>query len=270
MKVGISAWSYRWFFNDGKMTYPKFLDEVKRKGADGFEIFPHYLDQRNPAKHLKEIAKKAKRLKLEISSLIAANDFARPTAAERAAEVEKMKMWINAAADAGIKRLNVFTGYHHDGQDPTMETMRVIDAFREVAPLAEKRKVLLCIENHSSVHRDADGLLSIIRAVGSPMMRTNPDPTNFCPGYRTLDEKAREVIYTETRKFAPLMSNAHLKISDFDEKGDAKFVDALRVLRIFKRAKYTGLVVLEYAGQGDPRDSITKGIAQLQRLFRKL
>lgn len=270
MKVGISAWSYRWFFNDGKMTYPKFLDEVKRKGADGFEIFPHYLDQRKPAKHLKEIMKKAGRLRLQVSTLIAANDFAHATAAERAEEVQKMKMWIEAAADAGIKRLNVFTGYHRDGQDPTMETMRVIDSFREVAPLAQKRKVLLCIENHSSVHRDADGLLSIIHSIGSPVMRANPDPTNFCPGYRTLDEKARKVIYSETAKFAPLMSNAHLKLSEFDEKGDAKYVDVLRVLRIFKRAGYTGQVVIEFAGQGDPRDSIAKGIAQLRRLFRKL
>ena len=252
------------------MTYPKFLDEIKRKGADGFEIFPQYLDRRSPAKHLNEIMKKAKRLKLQVSTLITTNDFARPAAAERAEEVEKMKMWIEAAAAAGIKRLNVFTGYHRDGQDPTMETMRVIDSFREVTPLAEKRKTLLCIENHSSVHRDADGLLSIIHSIGSPAMRSNPDPTNFCPGYRALDERARKVIYSETEKFAPLMSNAHLKISDFDEKGDAKYVDVLRVLRIFKRAGYNGQVVLEFAGQGDPRDSIEKGIAQLRRLFRKL
>ena len=139
MKVGISAWSYRWFFGNGKMTYAKFLDEVERQGADSLEIFPGFLDEERVASQVKRIAKKAKRLRLGISSLIVCNDFARPAAAERAEQVERMKRFINAAADAGVRRLNTFTGYHVDGQDPTMECMRVIDAYREVMPLAEKR-----------------------------------------------------------------------------------------------------------------------------------
>jgi len=268
MKVGISAWSYRWLFGHGTMTYAKFLDEVKRRKADSFEIFPGFLDEERVESQVKQIAKKAKRLRLGISSLIVCNDFARPAATERAEQVERMKRFIDAAADAGVRRLNTFTGYHIDGQDPTMEYMRVIDAYREVMPLAEKRKVPLCIENHSSVCRDADSLLAIIRAVGSPALRTNPDPTNFCRGYQTGDDRMREIIYTETEKFAPLMANAHLKMGTFDAKGNAEFVDIARLIRIFRKAKYTGDLVIEYNGQGDPRESVAKGIAQLRRLLR--
>ncbi len=252
------------------MDLLSFLDEAKDIGADGFEIFPRYVDEDRQADHLKEVVEKAGSLGLEVASLIAGNDFARSVAAERGEQVERMKGWIEAAASAGIARMNVFTGYHQDGQDPTMECMRVIDAYREVAPLAEEKGILLCIENHSSVHPDADGIIAIIRAIGSPCMRTNPDPTNFCRGFTNVSEKGREVVYSETEKVASLTANAHVKVNEFDEDGNAKFVDVERLLKILKAAGYDGHVVLEFYGKDNPRESMSKGIAQLKRVFEKL
>ena len=183
MKASVSSWSYRALFDKGEIDLLGFVDEVKRLGADGFEIFPGYVRDDDRAGHLRLVADKAKTLGLEISSAIAGNDFARSTAAERAEQVENMKGWIVAAAGAGIRRLNTFTGYHADGADPMMDVYRVIDAYREVCPLAEAHGVLLCIENHSSVCRDADGLVGILRAVGSEALRTNPDPSNFVANF---------------------------------------------------------------------------------------
>lgn len=270
MKAGISSWSYRFYFDQGKTDLLSFLDDIKKQGAEAFEIFPSYVDKADPAGQLKKIAEKAGKLGLEISSLIAANDFARPAAAERAEQVDRFKKWIEGAAGAGITRMNVFTGYHQNGQDPDMEAARVIDAYREVAPLAEKHRILLCIENHSTVKSDGDGLMWLIQAIGSPSMRTNPDPTNFLPNFKLLDEKGRERIYQETEKIAPLMGNAHLKMSTFDSQGNAEFVDVARVLKIFKAHGYDGPVVIEYNGQGDPVDSMAKGVSQLKRLFKQL
>lgn len=269
MKASISAWSYRSLIEgDGAgMDLLSFVDEAKRQGADGFEIFPSYVDAARRPEHLKEVMAKAKSLGLEVSSLIAGNDFARPRAQERAEQVGGMKRWIEAAAAAGIPRMNVFTGYHQPGQDPTMETMRVIDSYREVMPLAEELGITLCIENHSSVHPDADGILAIIRAVGSDRLRTNPDPTNFVPGFTQRDDGAREAVYLETEKVAPLMANAHIKVNTFDAEGNAEFVDVARVLSIFRAAGYDEHVVLEYYGSGDPRESMRQGVAQLKRLF---
>ena len=266
MKVSISSWSYRYLFNKGEMNLVDFVDEVKRQQADGFEIFPAYVDQENSKKHLQEIVKKASDNDIYISSWIAGNDFALSSIEKRAAQVEMLKNKIRIAAEVGISKLNVFTGYHQDEQEPLMETMRVIDCFREVVPLAEEKDIVLCLENHSSVHPDADGLLSIIRAVGSLALRTNPDPTNFCSKHTQLDEKSREVIYKETRKVAPLMANAHLKINTFKENGFPEFVDVQRIIDIFNSVNYDGDIVLEYFGDGDPRSSIEKGVHCLKKL----
>ena len=167
MQVSISSWSYRTWFQEGKCDLMSFLDEVKRQGADGLEIFPRHVNRDDPGGHLKQAAGAAEKLGLSIATVIAGNDFARVLAAERAEQVQRMKEWIVQAAKAGIHRLNTFTGYHTPGEDPFVEAVRVIDSYREVMPVAEEHNVLLCIENHSTVCRDADSILAIIRAVGS-------------------------------------------------------------------------------------------------------
>jgi len=268
MKASISAWSYRYFFEQKKMDYMAFIDEVKRLKADGFEIFPNYVDSENPGGHLKKIAKKAAKVGLEISSVIAGNDFARATARERAEQIDRVKQWIAYTAEAGVGRMNVFTGYHVSGQDPMAEAWRVIDCYREVMPVAERHEMTLCIENHSSVHPDVDGLLAIIRAVGSKFLRTNPDPTNFVPEFSRRSDRALEAVYTETEKFAPLMANGHLKINEFTSTGEHAFVSVKRILDIFRKSGFDGHVVLEVDSQPENAPEIcAKGLALLRKYF---
>jgi sugar phosphate isomerase/epimerase len=268
MKASVSAWSYRALFKSGALDLLGFADECKRLGADGFEIFPAYVDDADPAAHLKAVAARAAELGLEVSAMIAGNDFARPTAAERAEEVERMASWIRAASAAGIRCLNTFTGYHTPGQDPMMEVARVVDAYRETMPLAEEADVVLAVENHSSVCPDADGLLAILRAVGSDRLRTNPDPSNFVPEFSVRSDRTREAIYTETEKVAPLAANAHLKIGDFADDGEHAFVDVARTMDIYRAAGYDGHVVLEvYREPENAPDLCARGLALLRRHF---
>ncbi|KPK59384.1 MAG: hypothetical protein AMK73_08655 [Planctomycetes bacterium SM23_32] len=269
MDVSVSSWSYRSWFDEGRCDLLSFLDEVKGLGADGFEVFPQHVDQDDPGGHLKEVAAKAGDMSLSIASVIAGNDFARPLASDRAEQVERMKEWITHSAEAGIHRMNAFTGYHTSGEDPLMEACRVVDGYREVAPVAEARSVLLCLENHSSVCPDADGLLWLIRAVGSDALRTNPDPTNFVPDYQVRSSRSREMIYSETQKVAPLMANCHLKIADFTESGDHAHVDVPRLLDILRSVGYDDHIVLEYSGRDDPAEPCRQGVALLRKLLAR-
>jgi sugar phosphate isomerase/epimerase len=244
----------------------QFVDEVKRLKADGFEIFPFYIDKKDPGRHLKAIAAKAKKLRLGISSVIACNDFAGNDAAYRAEQTERMKQWIAWTAEAGISRMNTFTGWHTPGADPFMEAARVIDAYREVCPLAEKRKVLLCIENHSSVNPDCDGILAMIRAVGSPALKTNPDPTNFIDDYAVRPPESVNALYALTERYSPLMANAHLKVAEFTADGEHKHVSVRQIIEIWKRVGYDGHVVLEVASDAERAPEIC---AQGLKLLRK-
>ena len=265
MKIGISSWSYRKAIESGRMDFLGFMDETIRLGADGVEIANWHLAGEDKAPALRQIVDHAGKVGLGISALIAGNDFALPAVADRAKQVADTIAWIRMAAQVGIERVNVFTGYHVDGQDPGLERARVVDGYLEVVPEAEKQGVTLCLENHSTVHPDADGLLAIIHQIGSDRLRTNPDPTNFVAGFDQLDDQARERIYTETAKIAPLAANAHLKINTFTPDGDPEAVDVPRIVEIYRQVGYDGFIVLEYWGNDEPEEPNTKGVVTLKQ-----
>jgi len=265
MQIGISSWSYRKAIESGRMDFLAFLDETRRQGAEGVEVANWHLAGDDKAVALQQIVDHADQVGLGISALIAGNDFAMPAAADRAKQVADTIAWTRMAAEVGIERVNVFTGYHVDGQDPELERARVVDGFLEVVAEAEKHNVTLCLENHSTVHPDADGLLAIIRQVGSDRLRTNPDPTNFVRGFDRLDAESREQIYTETAKIVPLAANTHLKINTFTPEGDPEYVDVPRIIEIYRQVGYEGFIVLEYWGNGEPEEPNAKGVNVLKR-----
>ena len=267
MRIGVSARGYRKTFQERRMDYAGLLDEAKRIGADGIEIFSTFLDPDRRREQIVEIARSAREQKMDISTLTVGNDFALPTARERANQVDRMVQAIEDASVARILRLNVFVGYHHSGQDPALERMRVIDSFVEAMPLAEKLDITLCIENHGSVIREVDGLLSIIRMVGSPNLKLDASPTNFIRSFFSRDKRAQRGILPETKKAAPMSANVHLKINTFTG-GEANAVPTRQLLDIFRNVGYEGFIVLEYVGRGDPEEPNRLGVALLRKLLR--
>ena len=267
MKIAVGTWGYRKWVEEGRCDIFGLLDEVAAIGAEGIEIFPRHVDRADSAQALADIKAACDGRGLGIASLICGNNFAAPRIADRAEQVANMARNIAEAAAVGIERLNCFTGYHTDGEDPHMELLRVVDCYREVVPLAEEHDVVLCLENHSSVCADADGLLWLLRAVGSPNLMMNPDPSNFVRGYTDVAPALREPIYTETEKVAILACNAHLKIRDFTPDGDHAHLDVPRLLGIYRKAGYNGWLVLEYHGKDDPHEPNAKGVALLKRLL---
>ncbi|MBN1347326.1 MAG: sugar phosphate isomerase/epimerase [Phycisphaerae bacterium] len=273
MKIGISSWGYRKTLESGRMDFLGFVDETARLGAQGVEVANWHLaggpggPNAEKASALKRIVEHVAKSGLEVSALIAGNDFAVPSIADRAEQVAATMGWIRMAADVGIDHVNVFTGYHVDGQDPELERARVVDCYLQVIPEAEKGGVTLCLENHSTVHPDADGLLAIIRQVGSEHLKTNPDPTNFVAGFDRLDDGARERIYVDTAKIAPMAANSHLKINTFTPDGQVEFVDVARIIDIYRQVGYDGFIVLEYWGDGEPEGPNAQGVELLKRLL---
>ena len=271
MQVHVSSWSYRTRFDAGGYDLVRFVDDVHGLGAEGIEIHPMQIIGDDPLDALRAMKARADGYGMGVASLIVANDFAKETVADRAAEVAKMKTFIGYAVDLDIKNLNVFTGYHRAGADPWMEMWRVIDSFREVAPIAEAQGVSLCLENHSTVASDADGLMKLISEIGSPAMKTNPDPSNFVPDAMVRDKKAREEIYRGTERIAPLMKNAHLKVGDFTETGDHAFMDVPRLLDIYRAVNYDGPIGLEiYGGRSTTfpiEETCSRGMALLRAHF---
>lgn len=264
MKVSVSSWSYRAEIDSGRMDLHAFIDEVADIGADGFEIFLEHLDSSDLDGAVQRAADHSERLGLTISTLITRNDFSRPTARERADEVESMKAWIRRAASAGIRRLNVFTGNPSD-EDPSMDFHRIVDSYSEVVSLAEENCILLCLENVLPVCRSAEEMLAVIDAVGSDHLRTNPDLYNLgYPGVKktgVLDAHA----YKQLALLAPRASNVHVRIETFTDTGDLSYVDMARVMGILRDACYDDHLVMETGPISGVKETCVQGLAAIRR-----
>ena len=66
------------------------------------------------------------------------------------------------------------------------------------------------------------------------------------------------VRYEEIAKVAPYALVTHVKINEFDEKGEAKSYDFPKALAIVKKQNYSGPISIEYEGKGDPIEGVQK------------
>jgi len=266
MKVSVSSWGYRKAFAEG-MTWPQYADELVRLGADGTEIHFGYIDQARRGEAYLEIIAMLRERGLDCSTIIAGNNFAMAKALDRAAQVEDFKDYLAIARASRVNRLNVFTGYHRDGQDPATERMRVIDAYHEVMPLAEGLGVLCCMENHSSVVSDVPGLLEMFAEIGSPNLVPNPDPTNVVRGFfQEPSEADVKKVLDDLRQYVIGAGNIHIKIDTFTD-GVPDKVPFDEIIAILKENDYDGWIVLEYCGQDDPGPAHDAGVAYLKKAW---
>ena len=119
-------------------------------------------------KFLNEFKRRAFELGLDISGTGIKNDFASPNAAARAADVERAKQWIEAAARLGAPVLRVFAGpvppKPHSWDDGAKW---MADALHQCVEHGEKYGVIVGLQNHGDMLQTADECLKVLDMVKS-------------------------------------------------------------------------------------------------------
>lgn len=133
----------------------------------------------------REAYKAVRELGLEIS-LVSSHGFAQGPCNPQFRDlvIEKLNDAIEVAAAVGCSRVITFTGMKFDGMDRDRASNDCIDVWKQVLPLAEKRKITLCLEHlnsRDSSHPmkghpgyfgdDVEFCIELIRKVGSPNLR---------------------------------------------------------------------------------------------------
>ena len=125
----------------------------------------------------------------------------------------------------------------------------------------------MALENHSSVMATAAQIRSLIDTVGSPQLRTCPDPTNFVPGVfeNPSDGHCWERVYAETKLVAPLAAHAHIKYAGLTG-GDAwAGYDLQRLRSLYARAGYDRAMAIEPIC----KESLLDDLAQARRILER-
>jgi sugar phosphate isomerase/epimerase len=184
--------------------------------------------------------------------------------------VDNHKMWIDAAEIMGCEsvRLNLYGSSNADKWKDLS-----IKSLSELGSYAKNSGVNVIVENHGRISSDIPKLMDVIYGVNMDNVGTLPDFGNFCmadEGYGSVFDGSCETVYDFYKGVEEMMPKAFAvsaKSNDFDENGDEKTIDYMRMMKIVKSFGYTGYVGVEYEGE---RLSEEDGIKATRDLLIKI
>ena len=270
MRLGTSTYSF-WHFRGPKKPLPDYLEAAYRHGFEGVEVLEEHVESLDPG-YLSRIKREAFDRGLDIYAVAVHNNFVKPSEEERRREVEKVAKWLEAAHRLGAKAIRVNSGrwgtvksfdelMERRGLEPPLPGYTMDDAFtwaieslRSLLPLAEEYGVVLGLENHWGLTRDAEGVLRILDALDSPWAGAILDVGNFI-----------EDTYRQIEAVAPRAVLVHAKTYFGGGEWYQLDLDYDRIFEILNRHGYRGWVSLEYEGRAPPEE----GVAESYRLLRR-
>jgi sugar phosphate isomerase/epimerase len=163
-----------------------------------------------------------------------------PDAAARTRAVENHYRWVEAARFLGCHSIRVNA---RSAGSPEEQRDLAADGLRRLVEFADPLQINVLVENHGGLSSNGAWLAGVMEAVSHPRCGTLPDFGNFqiAPGER-YDR------YQGVAELMPWAKAVSAKSHVFDDGGNEREIDFLRMLRIVLDAGYRGWVGIEYEG----------------------
>jgi len=265
MKLGLCSWSVHKSMEAGKMDFMGLLKYcAKDLKLGGIDIIADHLPKKDK-KSLIEYKKMATDLQLTIACLSPGNNFGKPKAEERKAEVEAVKIWLEAAYILGAPVLRIFSGWPQAYQDKEKLWPEMVACIRECAETAKESGIVLAIEPHNDggFLPTAVDTLRLIKEINSQWVKINLDTGNYQDpdNYKAIED---------TIAYAP---HIHAKVHHISDDAKELVFDFDKIFSILKQADYRGFFSLEFEGQDffgqDEFKYIPKAVEMLKRFAQK-
>lgn len=240
---------------DQKLDMLGFLDYCAELGVDGAELTSYFFPPMNRT-YINQVKRRAHLLGMDITGGAMGNNFRhRPKSEDAQAEMKYYETWIDHFADLGAPVVRVFAsrGKVTAGTEDQV-IANVIANLEQALPYAEKRGVMLGLENHDLM-KNVNYLLKVIDAIDSPWLGVTWDSANLT---------ATPDPYAELARIAPHAVNAQLKVMT-QVNGKPSPADFARMLKILHDAKYGGYIVLEYEEKEEPYNAIPGFVKQVRK-----
>ncbi|MGA2145959.1 MAG: sugar phosphate isomerase/epimerase family protein [Bryobacteraceae bacterium] len=254
---GCCAYSYRKLFADGSMTLQDFILKAVELEVDGIEIGTDYLKSTEES-YLLDLRRVAFRNGVMISGTATNCHACIDEPPVRAAEIRKIKHWIDVTSMLGASYLSVFGGDVPQGAPDSQGVQWVVETMKPTYEYAEKKGVLMGIENNGGSTSRAYNLVQAMKGMGSTVYAgCNVDVGNFS-----------ENPYEQIEMCAPYATHVHIKPTYGNHP--RKPLDLDRVFQIFAKAGYKGFLSVEYdTDQNDPIPDVPKQVAAVKALCKK-
>jgi L-ribulose-5-phosphate 3-epimerase len=223
---------------------------------------------------LREIKRRAFTLGLPLMGYSTHQGFVSPEAQKRTDNILKTTQFLEEAYDLGIPTIRVNTGrwgtskdfdelMKNRGLEPRLDGYTddegfkwVIDSFARLVPEAEKRGVIMGLENHWGLGLTPEGVLRIVDAIKSPWLQVTLDTGNF------LEEP-----YPKLAMLTPHTVLLQAKTYFGGGEWYTLELDYQAIADIMRKAGYRGWISLEYEGKDPVIPAIKKSLDLLRGVF---
>ena len=251
---GCCAYSFRQYLQNGPMTMEDFILNAVELEIEGVDITTYYLKSTEPS-YLLGLRRLAFRNGVPFSGAAIGTNMCQADPAKRAAEIEKIKKWLEATELLGASHLRVFGGEVPKGATDEQGIQWVVETMKPACDYAAEKGVTLGIESHGGITSKAANIVEILRRVDSPCAGCNLDISNF-----------QEDPYTQIEACLPYATHTHIR----DFYGAArKPLDLERVWKLFAQGGYKGFTSAEYEGEEDAKTGVPKLLAKIKALNKQ-
>lgn len=273
-------------------------DWLVEHGFDGIDLGETWFNFYDaPDEALATLGEEVRQHGLEIGGLSVLRKIIIPPADETVQTENRQKLYraVDAAAIAGAPIVNMSispqpwqVGIREQdlrGQaNPVGSSLRAHDVdyeyaaefLRTLTDYANEKQIGLTLELHqNSIVDTGDSMLRLLKQIGRPEVKANPDLGNFYFSYATPEESWDEVC----RKLAPHTDFWHVKNIQrvyFESEDRAQhyntplsegMIDYRRALAIMRDGGFDGYISIEMASAGDPFACILAGKQYLDLLI---
>ncbi|MFN0126169.1 MAG: sugar phosphate isomerase/epimerase family protein [Verrucomicrobiales bacterium] len=271
--IGVSTYSFWRFKNDEYRAAEKCLELAHELGFDGVELLQMQLPDTAPGA-LRSIKRRAFSLGLPLMGYSTHQGFLSPEAQKRTDNILKTTQFLEEAYELGIPTIRVNTGrwgtsrsfdelMKNRGIEPRLEGHTedegfkwVIDCFARLVPEAEKRGIIMGLENHWGLGLTPEGVLRIVDAVKSPWLQVTLDTGNFLEDpYPKLTMLAPRTVLVQAKTY---FGGGEWYTLDLDY---AAIADLLRA------TGYQGWISLEYEGKDAVVPAVKRSLELLRGVF---
>jgi sugar phosphate isomerase/epimerase len=283
----VSVFPKCWFdeLYQGKRDYLQWLRQAATLGAEGVEHYDGFFRSFDEA-GVEPVRQVLRETGQRSSLLCFSPDFTHPDAAERGRQVERQKAAIDLCVALGIRHCRTLSGQRHPGLTRKEGVERTVEGIRRSLDHAERRGVVLCLENHykdgtwqyPEFAQPEDVFLEVIDRIDSPFFGVQYDPSNAVVGgfdpVRFLKKVRHRVVsmHASDRYLAPGATLDDLRQAD----GTLGYSDKLRhgetgkglndydtIFRILAGVGYAGWISVEDGVNG--LDELRRSVEFLKR-----
>jgi sugar phosphate isomerase/epimerase len=269
----------------GRMDYVGWIRQAATLGAEGVEHYDGFFKSFDRA-GVEPVLRALEETGQVSSMLCFSPDFTHPDQQERRRQLERQKAAIDLCVTLGVRHCRTLSGQRHPGVSRADGIEHTVEGVRRSLDYAERRGVVLCLENHykdgawawPEFAQAEDVFLEVLGRIDSPYFGVQYDPSNATVGgydpVAFLEKVKHRVVtmHASDRYLAPGATLDDLRQAD----GTLGYTDKLRhgetgkglndydaIFRILSGVGFAGWVSVEDGMNG--LDELRRSVAFLKR-----